>query len=348
MNKNFTGILKTMFAAFIILQIIFYAKVYASNVDGTKLDTYIDNLHKTNRSMLSVSVSEKGHAVYCKTVGYIDPAFTIQSDVNTKYRIGELSKTFTVVMIMQMVEEKRIQLGTPISRFFPELPNGKNISIRDLLTERVSIIHYLPGGKYYKLIKSEYVFDELLNESMNISEENEFAFNNPNYLVLSLIIEMVSGKSYSQLLKERISDPIGLDNTFSGNNFKGMDACSFNLINGEWGVKGKWDLQSVEGAASIISTPKDLGTFMDALFRGNLVNEKSLKTMMTLNKEGQGMVEMKFGNRTGYSYSGNIDGIASQTIYFPADGISISFSINGNSNGAGNMMPELVKLIYGS
>lgn len=332
-------ILKTMFAVFFVLQIIFYAKLYANHVDVTKLDHYLDQLEQTDNNVFSVSVSEKGNAVYQRSIGFIDPSFTKRSNIHTKYRIGELSKTFTSVIILQMVDEKMIQLGTPISRFFPDIPNGKHISLKDILSKRVNILNYLPGGKFYKAIKSEFVFNELLKEEeLSSGGADEFSLSDPNYLILKMVIEKLEGMPYNDVLKTRITGRIGLTNTFDGSEEE-ADV---------W-LDGKWDLQSITCSGSIISTPGDLNKFMNALFHEKLLTEKSLKSMTTINNSyGLGLEEIKFGNRIGYGYSGSIDGFVSQTIYFPSDSTCISFSMNLNASSKNAMMDELVKIIYGS
>jgi len=336
--RNVPKILKVMFALFFVLQIIFYNNIYANRVDVTKLDRYLDKLEMNNENIFSLSVTEKGNPVYLRSIGFMDPSFTNHSNVNTRYRIGELSKSFTSVIVMQMVEEKMIQFGTPISRFFPEIPNGKHISIKDLLSHRVNIMNYLPSGKFYTAIKSDYVFDELLKEDQS-DFQPEFAFSDPNYLVLGLIIEKISNKTYSEIIMERIIDKVGLDNTFSISENSTEKNSSNEII-------GKWDLNSLSGSGSIVSTPGDLGKFMNALFYEDLINDRSLRTLLSFD-EGLniGLKKLTAGNRQGFGYSGSMDGFYSKMTYFPADSICISFSSKGNNT---ETLDDLVKIIYGS
>lgn len=336
--RNVPKILKAMFAVFFVLQIIFYTHLYAGRVDVTKLDRYLDKMEMNNENIFSLSVTEKGDPVYLRSIGFIDPSFINHSTIDTRYRIGEVSKTFTSVIVMQMVEEKMIQLGTPISRFFPEIPNGKHISLKDLLSHRIHIVNYLPGGKYYSIIKSDYVFDELLKDDQ-LSPRNEFEFSDPNYIMLGMIIEEISGKSYQEVIKERITDKVGLKNTFSISDNGNRPNSSNELV-------GKWDLSSLAGSGSIVSTPADLGKFMNALFYEDLVNARSLRTLLSFD-EGMnlGLNKIEIGNKQGYGYSGSIDGFYSHMIYFPADSICLSFSANGMND---HTIQELVKIIYGS
>jgi D-alanyl-D-alanine carboxypeptidase len=347
---NVIRILKIMFAVFILLQIVFYTNLYAhQSVDITKLDRYIDNLGKNNQNMFTISISEKEKNVYSRSIGYADTSLTKLSNAGTLYRIGGLSKTFTAVIVMQMVEEKMIQLGTPISRFFPEIPNGNHISVGDLLFESLDIRDYMLGGKFYRLIKSDYVFEQVMLEEKLLkahpgAEANTYSFNNANYQVIGMIIERLTGKSFGEVLKERVLDRIGLNNTYMGEvkSANNQEACSYTLLNGEITPNGKWDLLSVAPSAGIVSTPKDLRKFMEALFNHQLVTEKSLQRLSA------GLTEMKFGNKTGLGSVGRIDAFTSEMLYFPADNICISFSSNMQGFSYNKVMSEVVEIIYGS
>ncbi len=288
--KNFTVILKTMFAAFFLLQIIFYSQLYATGgIDVIRLDANVNKLEKMNHILLTGAVIEKRNDL---TPPYIE---------ETPYRIGEWSKTFTAVILMQMVDEKMIQLGTPLSRFFPDLPNGKYISMADLLSESLNITHYLSGGKYYHSIGSEFVFDELAEAEKEADTSHEFSFNNANYRVLAIVIEKISGKSYAEVLKERIIQKIELKNTHDGSeqNLAGQEVHTFASFYNQMEALGKWDLQSIAGSGSIISTPGDLFKFIHALFHQELVSEKSLMNILNLGPTS-GLTELVYSGQVGF------------------------------------------------
>src|SRR5688500_13676938 len=91
-----------------------------------KLDTFLESLHEHKRAMGSLSISENGVIRYSKSFGYLgsNPAGkAIPSNAETRYHIGSITKTFTAVMILQLVEEGKLKLNTPLSGFFPKVPN---------------------------------------------------------------------------------------------------------------------------------------------------------------------------------------------------------------------------------
>jgi D-alanyl-D-alanine carboxypeptidase len=340
-----------MFVVFFVLQLLFYARLHANNADPSKLDTYIDNMQLKRENMFSIAISQNGNPFYTRSIGYTDTSLTRFADTQTQYRIGELSRLFTAVIFMQMADEKMIQMGTPISRFFPEIPNGKNISIELLLSQRINILDYLPGGKNYLPVKSEYSFQQQLEEkATQLPVESTPAFANANYVMLGLIIEKITHQTYAEVLDQRIAKPAGLKNTLMVNpTYPALhEACAFHLNNNYWDVCGKWDLSSIHAAGGVISSPLDLGKFMLALYQGKLISQKYL-TRLGLNDlgKGVGLSGIHMGNKTGIRATGQIDGFETRIFYFPSDGICITISSNATHNNNMNYMDELVQVLYG-
>jgi len=246
--KNFAIIIKAMFAVFFLLQIIFYTNLYA----GNSIQEFTSNKNSQIK---------------------FEPIKT------EKHRIGNWSKVFTSTIILQMIDEKKIQLGTPISRFYPEIPNGDHITIEDIMTGKLYINDFLAGGKFYHRMYSDFVFEELTSASSNT---NTTDFTDPNFLFLGAIVEKVSGNTYTNEVKTRIIDKVSLKNTF---NYSGSpdEVKTKNPLN-EW--LDVWDLQSVQGAGSIVSTVYDLVQLKKSILNDHLISDKSvnvLKRILLLN-----------------------------------------------------------------
>ena len=96
-----------------------------TNFDKSKLDNYFNALEQNNKFMGSVAVSKNGEVIYTKSVGFTDVENNVKSTDNSKYRIGSISKTFTAVLILKAVEEKKINLSQTINKWFPTLKNAK-------------------------------------------------------------------------------------------------------------------------------------------------------------------------------------------------------------------------------
>lgn len=235
--KNFSAIIKTMFAVFFLLQIIFYTSLYAESTPYIKL-----------------------------------PNKDIELVQNEKFRIGNMSKVFTSTVILQMIDEHRIQLGTPISRFFPEIPNGHHISLGDLMMGKHQITDFLPGGRFYKRIYSDFVFEELTQQNPH---ENTLEFTDPNFIFMGMIVEKISGNTYTHEINERIIEKISLKNTFnytgSPDEMKTQDSWS-EMLN-------VWDLQSVQGAGSIVSTIFDMDQLKRSILNDHILSDKGVNIL---------------------------------------------------------------------
>lgn len=352
--KTITHLIKIMFALFILLQIISFSHLYGSPGNRYKhVDSYLTMLEQNNRSMLSVTMVGGDSNPYQRSIGYINIQSKQFSNSNTCYRIGGVSKLFTSIVIMQMVDEKMIQLGTPLSRFYPELPYAKNITIEDLLAENIMIVDYLPGGKFYSHFQNGRNFKSTLNEDLKplVYSSGGYEGISPNYILLGLIIEQLTKKSFHEIVTERVILKAGLQNTFdcSSEILSDQTAVAYTLKSNNMVEEGSWDLLSVKGSSSIYSTPSDLVHLISLLFNGKMVSEKSLHNMMLMrNYSGLGMRELNVQGKQAYGYKSTFDGFVNEWVYIPQDSLAIAFSMNLDDARSGIMMQDLIMAYYKS
>ena len=93
--------------------------------------------------MGSLCIREGENVVFNKAYGYADVNKKIEADRTTKYKVGSITKTFTSVMILQLIEEKKLRLDTRLKRYFPKVAKADSISIADLLYQRTGIPDYI-------------------------------------------------------------------------------------------------------------------------------------------------------------------------------------------------------------
>ncbi|MBC7863025.1 MAG: beta-lactamase family protein, partial [Bacteroidia bacterium] len=111
---------------------------FAQTLNKMKLDSFTNALDKNNKCMGSLCISKNGNVLYTKSMGHAVENWPerMHADQDTKYRIGSISKMFTAVMIFQLVDEKKIKRSDLLSKYFPEVPNAKKITIDNLLNHR--------------------------------------------------------------------------------------------------------------------------------------------------------------------------------------------------------------------
>jgi CubicO group peptidase (beta-lactamase class C family) len=267
---------------------------------------------------------------------------TIQKDKideNTKFRIGSISKVFTAVLIMQEIENGELSLDTPLAKFFPSIVNSEEITIEMLLDHHSGIFNITSDPTYQQWMTQKQSREELIKriqiKGVRFEPGAKYEYSNSNYIILSYILEDLTNKSYSDLLDENIVNKIELENTYAGEKLdtENNEAESF-MISGETLTKLPETDPSVPiGAGVIVSTPKELATFMKALFEGKIISKESLEKMLPEEGKsyGLGIAEFVYDNKKAYGHNGGIDGFIANVSYFPED--NSCFAICTNSPG---------------
>ncbi|MDI2022222.1 serine hydrolase domain-containing protein [Paenarthrobacter nicotinovorans] len=136
-------------------------------------------------------------------------------------RVGSVTKTWTTTVILQLVQEGKLALGDPVSKYRPDVPNGDGITLEQLLTMRSGLFNYTEtlelNSAMDKEPRREWKPEELL--ALGFAHPPYFApgqgfhYSNTNTVLLGLIAEKVAGKPLGDLFKERIFQPLGLKGT---------------------------------------------------------------------------------------------------------------------------------------
>lgn len=307
------------------------------NFDKTKLDNYFSTLEKNNKFMGSVAVSKNGEVIYTKAIGFADVENNVKATENSKYRIGSITKSFTAVLVLKAVEQKKLDLNQTIDKWFPTIKNANQITIKHLLLHRSGIHNFTDNEDYltwYTQPKTEKEMIKIIAKGgSDFAPDSKAEYSNSNYWLLAYILEKTFKKSYSELLQEFIVKPLSLTNTyvFGKINPTNNECKSYRYL-GTWKVEPETDFTIPLGAGAIASTPTDLTKFADALFGGKLLTNQSLEIMKSI-KDGYGMglFKISFYKNIGYGHQGEIDGFSSIYIHFPEDNISYVLSSNGTN-----------------
>lgn len=300
-----------------------------------KLGNYLDSLYVHHKVMGSFAFAENDRPTFIKVVGWADAGKQQKANVNTQYRIGSISKTFTAVLIMKAVEEKKINLNGKLSDFYPEIPNASKITIENLLQHRSGIHNLTDDPGYLQYNTKPQTESSLIGIIKNYSSDFEpgtrFAYSNSNYILLGFILENVYKKPYAELVSSRITEPLKLTLTEVGGKIDPSknQAESYEYTNGKYQASSETDMSIPGGAGNIISTPRDLLTFMLGLEQGKLLKKESLNQMKNFaDGYGYGLTKVPFGKSWGYGHTGGIDKFSSVLFYFPDLKVAAAFTTN--------------------
>jgi D-alanyl-D-alanine carboxypeptidase len=300
----------------------------AQQLNTAKLDSLLTTLSTHNKLMGSVMLSQNGKVVYSKAVGYaqLDGATKVPATADTRYRVGSLTKMFTATMIMQLIEEKKLTLATPLAIFFPQLPNAKTITIDQLLSHRSGLHDFAASGAELGHKTPAEMVAILSKTTPDFEPGAKFAYSNSNYVVLGYILEKLTKQPYAQALQKRIVARAGLQHTYYGGKIDPaqQEAFSYERNGVGWKLGPETDMSVPGGAGAIVSTAPDINRFLEALFGGKLVTATSLKEMeMVRDKFGRGLIELPFNSRVSYGHGGIIDDFRTMASYFPAEKLAL-------------------------
>jgi D-alanyl-D-alanine carboxypeptidase len=324
-----------------------------TSFDKAKLDNYFQNLEANNKFMGSVAVSQNGQIIYSKSIGFADVEKNQKANENTKYRIGSITKTFTTVLVLKAIEDKKLSLDQTIEKFFPTVPNANKITIKQLLGHRSGIHNFTNDEDYltwYTQPKTEKEMVEHITKiGSDFEPDSKADYSNSNYVLLTYILEKIHKQSYADVVDKQIIKPLGLKNTkFGGKiNTTNNESKSYSYA-GSWKEEPETDMSIPLGAGGIISTPTDLTQFSDALFGGKLLKPESLELMKTVvDGYGLGLFKVPFYDKIGFGHTGGIDNFTSMFSYFPDGNISYALTSNGTNYNNNNISIAVLSAIYG-
>lgn len=325
---------------------------YAQSIDSKKLDAYFAVLDQNNKFMGSVAVSKNGEIIYSNTIGYSDVENKTKANRNSKYRIGSISKTFTAVLLLKAVEEKKINLKQTIDKYFPKIQHADKITIEQLLNHHSGIANFTNNEDYLSWNtqpKTENELVEIITKSgSDFAPGSSAAYSNSNYVLLTYILEKELKKSYKDLVKEQIVVPLKLQNTYLGSAIDpSKNECKSYRFIETWKPETETDISIPMGAGGIVSTPTDIALFSDALFSGKLLKPQSLAMMTDIKDNyGLGLFSIPFYDKKGYGHTGGIDAFSSAFTHFSDGDISFALTSNGINSNSNDIAIAVLSAIY--
>lgn len=315
------------------------------------LDSLFDIVKSKEKGMGSISIFSNGKEFYQRSIGYSDVENNVEANATTKYRIGSITKTFTAVVIMQLIEEDKLKLDSYLSDFFPEVPNSEKITLEHLLRHESGIFNVTDDEDFTTWMKKpqtrEAMLKRIIKNGTLFEPGDETRYSNSNYLLLSYIAEIVEKKDYAAIVEQRIIDKLHLKNTFYGGKINAEDnqARSYVKTEGNWKVTPETDMSVPMGAGGLVSTPKDLNIFYYNLFEGDLMSKASLEAMKTTNDgTGLGLMKLTFNGFEVYGHGGGIDGFSSIAVHFPEEKITASYIANASDYPLNSIFIEAMKI----
>ncbi len=244
----------------------------------------------------AVLIAKGGQLILKQAYGMASKRFNVPNNVDTKFNIGSINKSFTQMAIAQLLEKGRICLDDKISRYLDNFPEeiGNKVTIRHLLTMRSGMGHYWTEewrAKWATIKTVDALIEIIKKIHLDFEPGAKQQYSNSGYVVLGAIIEKVTGQSYYDYVRQNVFEPVGMFNTDSYE----LDQVVPNLAIGYTSnlsqapyANNKWQnnlfLHSVKGspAGGGYSTVDDLNLYVESLKENKLANEKYTNMVLGL------------------------------------------------------------------
>ncbi len=293
--------------------------------DFNALDTYMERMASMRKYTGTLMLASDDKILYERAFGPANAQGSSMNSTKSAYAIGSVTKTFTAVLLLQMVEEGKLQLGDTLAAWHPEIPYAKDITIRQLLNHTSGIASYtdmpnLNEWQYTSQSRADMLKKISSLEPRFVPGESQ-AYSNSNYYLLGAILERTSGKNYESLLQERILRPLSMNNSGSQTpSIKSSLSEGLNPTNKAWESAAPMEPSIPFAAGAMHSTVLDMHSFSVALFTGKLFKEAAtLDTMRspTTGTYAMGLFESEVAGERGVGHTGGIDGYSAMWMYFP-------------------------------
>lgn len=343
-------------SAFLLL-LVTVGELFGQGV-AERMSTYLQLLADDERFNGSVLVAKGDQILLTKEIGDAAIEYGIPITPATKFRIGSITKQFTAMAVMQLVEAGKIDLEGKITNYLPDYPpaNGEKITIHHLLTHSSGIPSYTGMTEIMKHRGSmeeapEDFIKNFWEKELEFEPGSKFKYNNSGYYLLGMIIEKVSDMPYDEYVRQNIFEPLGMTNS----GYEHYRDVIPNLAEGYAAVGdypekcGNIVTDMAGAAGALYATTEDLLKWHRALLDQKLISKSGYEKIFTpqIKNYGYGWtVEEHFG-KTVYSHSGGIDGFRSMGILLPEEKFSVIVLSNLESANSTRIAQDLAKMHLG-
>ena len=336
----------------------------------TEIETYLDAYDQTGRLSGNVMIVHGDAALTC-SYGLANREHGVVNIPETKFRIGSITKQFTAVAILQLHEQGLLDIQAPISSYLPDYPEGDRITSHHLLTHTSGILEYLDGEVFADInqwLRLPSTLAQLVDRFKDLPLEfdpgEQFKYSNSGYILLTQILETVSGQPYADYVQTNILTPLGMNNT----GYEIPSAVIPNLAQG-YTLAGPdlyvqtdpIDMSLPQGAGGLYSTLGDLAIWNQWLYGSDLeppiLSQASIDLLTKAAvkmaaPEGQpdafygyGVINDSHLDQQRFHHNGGINGFRSSLMYYPEENLTIGLLLNLTNQAPGAIAEGLAAIL---
>ena len=296
----------------------------AQRQDVARIDSFMNALLNHGQFNGSLLVAEKGQIIYQRSAGFADRRRQIRHTDTTHFNLASLSKPFTAIAVLQLVQKENIKLDDSLVTYFSDFPYPA-VTIRHLLaqTSGLPALERLENDyiKQYpnEILSSQLVYSHLLEQKKPLLFQpgDNWRYNNLNYVLLAMLIEKVGRMPFAAYMKQYVFKPAGMQATYireakmpntirytrpafyftQYHNVDSLDHRQFYTY---------YNLGSLPGPNNVVSTIQDLWQFDRAFFAGKLINPSLVEAAMAPIQFNNGKVFRMGSSTRSYGLGWNV------------------------------------------
>jgi CubicO group peptidase (beta-lactamase class C family) len=329
----------------LVLNIQLFSQVPTDLDLKSQFDEMLTKQYGGQQPGATVLVARYGDVIYRNAFGMADLELNVPMKPDMIFEVGSLTKQFTAISILILVENGQLNLDDDIRKFIPDYPTrGFTITIHDLLTHTSGISSYtnLEGWETKLDYEPKEFIDFFKDQPLDFAPGEKYEYNNSSYYILGYIIEKVSGYSYPEFLEINIIKSVGLSNTYYSTKKRTIKnrAHGFQKYGNEYINTGYATFTPPYAAGSLMTNVDDLFKWHVALHSGRLIEKGTLDRAFReykLNDEddiyyGYGWALKHINDSPTYEHPGGIWGYSVNQIYLPEEDVFVAVFSNCDCN----------------
>lgn len=311
----------------------------------------------------SILVSIDSNILINNGYGMANYELNVPNSAETKFCIGSITKQFTSILVLQLVEKGLLSLDETLDRFISDYPYGNKVTIHHLLTHSSGIYNYTEDEDLDMYMRNHVsprdLIEKFKNKPFDFEPGLKYSYSNSGYILLGYIIEKLTNKTYEECVKENIFNKLSMMNSGYNDHIKLVKsrASGYDVIDGEIQNCDFIDSSIPYAAGSLYSTIGDLHKWNSALFNGTLISKDFSKKMLDKQIKiaedwyyGYGIMvwQRKYGDRIriGISHDGGQPGFVSSNNIFPEDNVEVIILSNLTNSCKDEISLKLREIIF--
>jgi len=323
-----------------------------------KVDSLLSQIFKDKNGPGGVfMVAKNGKPVYQKAFGNANIELDVKMAPQNVFQLGSMTKQFTAIAILMLVEQGKMDLQKPISTYIPDYPMGDKITVHHLLTHTSGIKDFTKLKSLNQIaqqnLSPKQMVDFFKNEPVDFNPGEKFEYNNSGYVILGYLIELVSGDTYENYINKNIFQKIAMkhsryasDTAIIKNRAYGYQQKTTGYVN-----KTAISFSIPFSSGALMSTVDDMLLWQNALNKDVLLKPETIKKAFTKYKlnngepfnYGYGWHLKDIDGIATREHGGSIFGFKTMGVYIPDQDIYVL----GLSNCDCNSPTQVVKDIAG-